>query len=37
MKTDLVLADIGLPAAVYDRLDIPPFRFDDAAVPLWQQ
>jgi NAD(P)H-hydrate epimerase len=29
---DLLLADIGLPAGVYDVLDIPPFAFDDYLV-----
>ena len=29
---DLLLADIGLPAGVYDALDIPAFAFDDYLV-----
>jgi len=31
---DLLLADIGLPAGVYDRLDVPVFGFDDYVVGL---
>jgi len=34
LSGDLLLADIGLPDGVYDRLDIPPFGFDDYAVAL---
>lgn len=34
LDSDLLLADIGLPAAVYHRLAIPPFRFDDYLVAL---
>lgn len=34
LSGDLLLADIGLPDAVYDRLDISPFGFDDYVVGL---
>ena len=34
LASDLLLADIGLPAGVYDRLDIPAFRFAEDIVAL---
>ena len=34
VDADLLLADIGLPAGVYEELDIPPFGFGDSRVSL---